>query len=712
MYRSVTFISSLLIFFLTTVTLATEFKVLDFQEGQMDMRGTVRPYKDMNADLCAVLRVESDVPGDLNLTDVQVYHRDKESAGVYYFYVSFRERHVTLTSDGYLPLTYKIPEQMAKGKVYIVRIKSFGQIAEPQSELPVTIRVEPTGSDIRIDDKAVDVSSSIKLVIGEHSIEIIKSGYVTIREEFSVSDDNVFFEYTLEKPKLCIVEVSTDPSGAEVSIDGVKLNGTTPVSDFYNSGSYPIKITLDKYLTIEETINIDQSKDKSIFSYRFEANTGTIVISSEPEKNMAVTLNGKSVGQTPLTIREQDVGDYTVSGSHEYYTAESLEFTLHRGETHRAELKAEENFAILTVNTTPGATVFLNNQKLSSLKDLRLSPQTARLRAEKPKCETVETTRILRRSSRETVDLILDEQVGTIAISVDPLTALIDLKGDAGEHFTSTGTKIFEDIPVGSYELEVSLKGYKTDKRNLRLSPAETMRERIALKVGGGGDGPIPGMVFVEIPTGSFQMGSNDGDNDEKPIHTVHLSSFQMMTTEVTQAMWKEIMGSNPSNWKGDNLPVEKVSWYECQDFIKKLNHRDPDNTYRLPTEAEWEYTCHAGTTTRFYSGKNDSDLDRVGWSSSNSGSKTHPVGQKQPNAWGLYDMHGNVWEWCEDWYHSDYIGAPNNGTAWTSPPGSSRVFRGGSWFNNPGGCRGSNRSRSNPIDHGDNYGFRLVRVG
>ncbi len=553
MSKSAVNISFFLIFFLTSLTFATEFQVLDFQEDTMNLRGTVRQYKDMNADLCAVLRVESDVQGDLNLADVQVYHRDKESAGVYYFYVSFRERHVTFASEGYLPLTFKIPLQMGKGKVYIVRMQSVGVTPDPASELPVVIQIEPEGSTVRIDGEQLEVSGSPKLTIGEHDIEIVKSGYVTIMDKFTVNEENIFFKYSLEKPKFCIVEVLTEPSGAEVSIDGVKLQAVTPISDVYYSGHYPIKITLAKYLPVEETIYIDQSKEKNTFNYILEPNTGTIEISSEPEVNMDVSLNGKSVGKTPVTLKEQNVGEYKVSGSHEYYTANGLEITLQREDEYRAILipdkivgdlhvisepevgmtikvngeskgktplslsnihegqyritaehelyiaepinftlkggdkltkymKAEENFCILTVNTTMGAIVYLNNQEISELKNLRLSPQTVRLRAEKPKCETVETTLILKRGTLEIVDLYLEEQVGTIAVSVDPPDAQIELKGDAGEHYSSKGTNIFENILVGSYELEVSMKGYKTDKSILSLNPDEILRERIVLK--------------------------------------------------------------------------------------------------------------------------------------------------------------------------------------------------------------------------------------
>ena len=215
------------------------------------------------------------------------------------------------------------------------------------------------------------------------------------------------------------------------------------------------------------------------------------------------------------------------------------------------------------------------------------------------------------------------------------------------------------------------------------------------------------GMKFMKIPGGSFQMGSNNGDSDEKPVHRVTVSSFYMLSTEVTQRMWKEVMGNNPSNWKGDNLPVEKVSWNDCQKFVSKLNSMYPGHNYRLPTESEWEYACRAGTSTKYYSGNSSSDLGRVGWYDDNSGSKTHSVGQKGSNSWGLYDMHGNVWEWCQDWkgdYPSGSVTDPKGPSS-----GSYRVLRGGSWYVLARYCRSAYRNWVNPDVRGGNVGFRLV---
>ncbi|MBC7910299.1 MAG: formylglycine-generating enzyme family protein [Pyrinomonadaceae bacterium] len=217
------------------------------------------------------------------------------------------------------------------------------------------------------------------------------------------------------------------------------------------------------------------------------------------------------------------------------------------------------------------------------------------------------------------------------------------------------------------------------------------------------------GVEMVWIAPGSFEMGSNSGEADEKPVHRVTISKgFYMGKYEVTQKQWQAVMGANPSNFTGENLPVEKVSWYDAQDFINKLNEMNDGYKYRLPTEAEWEYAARAGTT-----GDYAGDLDEMAWYSDNSGKKTHPVGQKQANGWGLYDMHGNVFEWCEDYWHDRYQGAPTDSSAWLSGGESRyRVLRGGSWDTDASYCRSARRSGfSIPENHLIIAGFRLVAV-
>ena len=231
------------------------------------------------------------------------------------------------------------------------------------------------------------------------------------------------------------------------------------------------------------------------------------------------------------------------------------------------------------------------------------------------------------------------------------------------------------------------------------------------------------GMKFVYIPSGTFTMGSPSdelGRQKYERQHRVTLSRvFYMQTTEVTQGQWKSIMGRNPSHFKrcGDNCPVEKVSWNDCQDFIRSLNQKEGTNKYRLPTEAEWEYACRAGSTTAFANGGitellcgYDPNLDAMGWYCGNSGQKTHPVGQKKPNDWGLYDMHGNLWEWCQDWYEKNYPTGHVTDPKGPSSSSAGRVFRGGGWRYSAGVCRSASRRRGNPDYRHASVGFRVAR--
>jgi formylglycine-generating enzyme required for sulfatase activity len=223
------------------------------------------------------------------------------------------------------------------------------------------------------------------------------------------------------------------------------------------------------------------------------------------------------------------------------------------------------------------------------------------------------------------------------------------------------------------------------------------------------------GMGFVLIPAGEFNMGSSeDEDNsvsDEEPVHCVKIEkAFYMGRCEVTQREWREVMGNNPSNFKGDNLPVERVSWNDVQDFIRKLNEKEVMDIYRLPSEAEWEYACRAGTTTIYSFGNDKSRLGDYVWYGENSGDKTQPVGLKSPNLWGLYDMHGNVLEWVQDKYHDSYDDAPINGDAWESGDSFDRVIRCGAWFDSTTKCRSANRYKRDADEYRYNLGFRLLK--
>lgn len=216
------------------------------------------------------------------------------------------------------------------------------------------------------------------------------------------------------------------------------------------------------------------------------------------------------------------------------------------------------------------------------------------------------------------------------------------------------------------------------------------------------------GIEFMWIPPGSFMMGAETYLN-EKPAHEVTINEgFYLGKFVVTQEQWEAVMGNNPSFFKGKNLPVDKVTWEDCIAFIARLNAQKDKYTYRLPSEAEWEYAARGGTT-----GEYAGDVDKIAWYWKKPGGRSQPVGCKEPNAFGLFDMYGNVWEWCQDWYHNSYAGAPTDGSAWMSGGEQKyHVVRGGSFKHDPVFCRSAMRLKITWIvTRFLSVGFRVVAV-
>jgi formylglycine-generating enzyme required for sulfatase activity len=219
---------------------------------------------------------------------------------------------------------------------------------------------------------------------------------------------------------------------------------------------------------------------------------------------------------------------------------------------------------------------------------------------------------------------------------------------------------------------------------------------------------PKTGMEFVWIPSGCFQMGG-DVEKSEQPVHMVCVKGFWMGRHEVTQAQYQQVMGNNPSRFLGANQPVDQVAWDDASNFTEEMSYTTGIKV-RLPSEAEWEYACRAGGAHEKYCGGGGRP-DRLGWYYDNSEKHTHPVGQLAANDWGLYDMSGNVWEWIQDCYNENYIGAPADGSAWKTGDCGKRMLRGGSWFNYQTNLSATYRNfnyAGNPVNV---YGFRVART-
>jgi formylglycine-generating enzyme required for sulfatase activity len=383
----------------------------------------------------------------------------------------------------------------------------------------------------------------------------------------------------------------------------------------------------------------------------------------------------------------------------------------------------------------PGARVYVDGSYIGDAKlvDKEVTPGHHQVRVEKEGYQPYTRELTFRQGREKSLQAILDLKApatGSLYIRTEPSAAAVRIL-NIGPKF-SQGM----ELSPGRYHVEISASGYKTRTEWVELSAGEDKDLDIRLESTASATNsyessaqptpPAPssdagqgeaftnslGMKFVYISPGTFMMGSPsseaDREGDERQHRVTLTKGYYLQTTEVTQGQWQAVMGDNPSRFKscGENCPVENVSWDDIQEFIKKLNQRDSHYQYRLPTEAEWEYAARTGSESRFCFGDSDETLKEYAWFRDNSGGKTHPVSAKRPNDWGLYDMHGNVWEWCRDRYDGYPSGSVTDPQG--PPSGADRVLRGGSWSNNAGYCRSADRWGTPDYRNG-NGGFRLA---
>ena len=326
-------------------------------------------------------------------------------------------------------------------------------------------------------------------------------------------------------------------------------------------------------------------------------------------------------------------------------------------------------------------------------------------------------------SQQQKLDVSFGELVailGNLSVNYKPFGAEVYVDGKK----LGQSPRVFNGLLVGNHQVEVRKDGYATDKKSVTISEGQTASISGTLSSNtasssngyassssvssGGNEISIPvknGITIdmVKVEAGTFMMGAtsemqNPWD-DEKPVREVILTNdYYIGKYEVTQSLWQAVMGTNPSYFKGDNLPVEQVSWDNCLEFISKLNSLT-GRKFRLPTEAEWEYAARGGKKSRGYQYSGSFNISDVAWYNGNSGNKIHPIGMKQANELGVYDMSGNVNEWCQDWYGSYVSSSQTNPLGANS--GSFRVCRGGSWYFGTVNCRSSFRSRGNPTARG-----------
>ena len=463
---------------------------------------------------------------------------------------------------------------------------------------------------------------------------------------------------------------------------------------------------------------------------------GNFYALSVQPKNAVVTIDGV------LQPSSSD-GEYSAMlpyGTHTYkveaggYISKSGSFVVSSGDMTPVSVSLLSAMASVSITCpTPAVSLYVDKKAVGN------SPWSGSL---KEGMHLVEVRKSGYRSQQKTIQLAQQQKLdvtfgelvaiqGNLSVNYKPFGADVYVDGKK----LGQSPRVFNGLLVGNHQVEVRKDGYATDRKTISISEGQTASitgtlasNAVASSNTSGYSSSSSSMAsgsnaisipvkdgisidMVKVEAGTFMMSATsemkDPYSDEKPVHQVTLTNdYYMGKYEVTQALWQAVMGSNPSNFKGDNLPVETVNWNDCQEFISKLNSLT-GRKFRLPTEAEWEYAARGGKKSRGYQYSGSRKISDVAWYEGNSRSKTHPVGRKQANELGIYDMSGNVWEWCSDWYGSYSSSSQTNPMG--SDSGAKRVRRGGSWCYIARICRSSYRYGDAPDCRGLYLGLRLA---
>ena len=495
-------------------------------------------------------------------------------------------------------------------------------------------------------------------------------------------------------------------------------NYTPLMVNFYDYGVGKVESGMTYILTLSKPAGNTEPADAG----------GNFYALTVTPKNAVVTIDGNQ--QTVSTD-----GEYSAMlpyGSHTYkveaggYISKSGSFTISSSDMTPINVSLVSAMATVSVTCpTPAVSLYVDKKSVGTI------PWTGSL---KEGMHLVEAKKEGYRSQQRTINLSKQQKLdvaftelaaiqGNLSVNYKPFGADVYVDGKK----IGQSPRVFNGLLVGNHKVEIKKDGYGTDSKTVNILEGQTATLAGVLSTNttvptstgstlSGNTITIPvkkgiSIDMVRVEAGPFTMGATqemkDPDYDEKPTHQVTLTNdYYIGKYEVTQALWQAVMGNNPSAFKGDNLPVEYVSWDDCLEFISKLN-RITGKTFRLPTEAEWEYAARGGKKSRGYQYSGSNNISDVAWYKDNSGRKTHAVGSKQANELGIYDMSGNVWEWCQDWKGSYSSSSQTNSTGAAS--GSCRVYRGGSWYYTARNCRSSYRRDGTPNYLSGNLGLRLV---
>lgn len=691
---------------------AQTMSVAGFEERPMDMDARVtHPVTDPNGQTCALIKVETTQTGFGFDTGVIQVVKTEQKIGEVWVYVQPRVKKITIMHQDYEPVRdYYFPTGALKeATVYLLKLRTAGapvQAASTQQRSGfLIIDSEPQGAEVWLNNESTGEVTPFrrKLAIGDEvpyrlSLPLYhdEAGMVT------VDQPRKELQFAL-RPAFGSVTVTSTPSGALVFLDEKQVGQTPLTLDHIASGSHSLRFQAPQYAVERRNVSVADGQTANV-AVTLAARFAEITV--QAPQGAVVTVDGDRKGSGTLSWRQSEgLCDIVVSMAGHRDARRQLEVVAGRAQT--VQLTPQPIYGSASVDSDlMDAEIWIDGKQYG------VTPNVVE------RLLVGSHTLVLKKSGYADLQQQFSVEEGKEA------SLLVKLPAGRSVQFTSEkpGMQIIVDgkklgttpltavVGIGHHSVSAMRGGDIIDVRDLDITSAGaplTMAFRDFNHTF-----TVNGVQFtmVEVGGGTFTMGAtseqgSDAWDEEKPAHEVTLSDYYIGQTEVTQALWEAVMGSNPSDSKGDNLPVERVSWDDCQVFIQKLNQLT-GKQFRLPTEAEWEYAARGGRKSRGYKYAGGNNIDSVAWCDGNSGNETHPVATKQANELGIYDMSGNVLEWCSDWC-GDYTSSSQSDPQGPSS-GLYRVIRGGCYYNFARNCRVSYRI-SNTLDYRSGYlGLRL----
>ncbi|MDY0197139.1 MAG: SUMF1/EgtB/PvdO family nonheme iron enzyme [Tenuifilaceae bacterium] len=716
----------LILSFIAFYAVTQSISVKSFRQLENDLDARVHhPKQDQNGEVCAIIKVVTTQTGftfDVGSLGVM---GTEQKVGEVWVYVPRGVQRITIAHQKLGMLrnyAFTIPIQSAMVYELELTTARVTTIVEEPEILTqwLAINSTPTGANVFVEEMLVGTTPfTRKYPEGNYTYRIELPRYHSEAGKFSLKNDRKNLSFTM-RPKFGNISVSSEPeSGMQIYLNDENTGKTTPATlTEVASGNQMVKLMNQWYQPQAKSITVNDNLTTKA-DFIMQPAFADITIITEPTAD--ILIDGSRKGNGTFSQRML-AGIYDLQAVLDKHTSHHQQLIVEVGKPQTITLCPKPRVGALDVTSTPfDAKIKLNGKDYgstpTSVKDLLIGSYVLTL--EKQGYGTVTKTITIAEGKDTEVNETLHSGMQVI-IASKPTGAQLSINGSPapesieGKGSTTpwTGTLAFGNNTLrlvnGKKVVEeiIAVRRGGQDRWDYDVIEFDNFTETAANL----------NLEMVSVRGGTYTMGcisEKKGDcyPSEKPAHLVTVNDFYMGKYEVTQAQWYAIMGNNPSLFSGcDNCPVEQVSWYDIQEFLEKLN-RITGKNYRLPSEAEWEYVAKGGVQSNEYKYAGSNNIRKVAWYTKNSEYKTHPVGSKTPNKLGIYDLNGNVWEWCNDWYSDSYYGSSSSINPQGPTSGSGRVQRGGSWRMSAGVSRITYRSYldTDPSNRSNDVGFRLV---